>query len=65
MPSVIFAEYMPSFGNCNASELDKGMYKQCSDRALLKYISRHIKYPTIARENGIEGKVILKFVGIA
>lgn len=59
---VIFAEYMPSFGNCNAEKLGKEKYKQCSDSALLGYIGKHIKYPSVARENGIEGKVILKFV---
>ena len=30
--------------------------------ALLKYISENIKYPAIARENGITGKVFLRFV---
>jgi periplasmic protein TonB len=32
------------------------------DKALFKYLSENIKYPAIARENGIEGKVIVKFV---
>ncbi len=30
--------------------------------ALLRYISEHIKYPSDARNNNIQGKVILKFV---
>ncbi len=29
---------------------------------LMKYLSANIKYPTIAAENGIEGRVVLKFV---
>lgn len=29
---------------------------------LLKYISSHIKYPTIAMENNVQGKVIVQFV---
>ncbi len=29
---------------------------------LLKYISTHIKYPTIAAENNIQGRVVVKFV---
>ena len=29
---------------------------------LMKYISSHIKYPPVAEENGIQGKVIVKFV---
>lgn len=30
--------------------------------ALFKYLSENIKYPAIARENGIEGKVVVQFV---
>lgn len=30
--------------------------------AMMKYIGKMMKYPTIAMENGIEGKVILRFV---
>lgn len=29
---------------------------------LLKYITKNLKYPVIAQENGIQGKVILRFV---
>ena len=57
-----FAEYMPSFGDCNAGKLSKEAYKQCSDAALLQYIAKRIKYPSVARENKIEGRVVLKFV---
>ena len=57
-----FAEYMPSFGTCNYSEMTKDEYKACSDAALLQYFGKHIKYPSRARENRIEGRVILRFV---
>lgn len=30
--------------------------------ALLKYVSEHIKYPAVAQENGIQGKVTVQFV---
>lgn len=30
--------------------------------ALLKYVADHIKYPSTAQENGIQGKVIVQFV---
>ena len=30
---------------------------------LMKYIADHLKYPTIAQENGVEGRVICQFVG--
>jgi protein TonB len=29
---------------------------------LLNYINKNIKYPVIAQENGVQGKVILRFV---
>jgi len=32
------------------------------ERALYRYISEHVKYPIIAQENGIEGKVYVQFV---
>jgi protein TonB len=32
------------------------------DKALYKYISNAVKYPVIAQENGIQGKVYVKFV---
>ena len=32
------------------------------DAALMKYLSDHIKYPVVAEENGIQGRVICTFV---
>ena len=29
---------------------------------MLKYLYKHIKYPKIARENGIEGMVVIQFI---
>ena len=29
---------------------------------LMKFLSKNIKYPTIAQENGIQGRVIVQFV---
>lgn len=47
---VIFvvAETMPSFPNGNA--------------ALMQYLSKNIKYPTISAETGTQGRVIVQFV---
>ena len=47
-------EHMPLFGGCED--------RQCSDQTLMKFIYQNIKYPTIARENGIEGRVTAEFV---
>ncbi len=32
------------------------------ENALLKYIAEHIKYPSVALEQGVQGKVMLRFV---
>lgn len=32
------------------------------DQELMRYIASNLKYPTIAAENGIEGRVVLRFV---
>jgi protein TonB len=32
------------------------------DLALIKYIRDHVNYPMIARENGVQGKVLIQFV---
>jgi protein TonB len=54
-------EQMPRFPGCEdlGSEEEK---KQCAQKKLLEYIYANIKYPPIARENGVEGMVVVKFV---
>ena len=32
------------------------------DAALMKYLSRHINYPAMAQENGVQGRVVVQFV---
>ena len=32
------------------------------DAALLKYIAEHIRYPSAAQENGVQGRVVVQFV---
>ena len=53
-------EFMPEFGDCGTSK-DKSERKQISQKNLLQFIYKHIKYPTIALENGIEGRVFVRF----
>lgn len=54
-------EQMPRFPGCEdkATEAEK---KSCADQAMLQYIYKNLKYPAIARENGVEGGVVLQFV---
>ncbi|MEM9836628.1 MAG: energy transducer TonB [Bacteroidota bacterium] len=58
---LLFVERMPVFGlDCQelATEAER---KTCSDQALLKFLSKQVKYPAFARENNIEGRVTLQF----
>ncbi|MBL4624837.1 MAG: hypothetical protein JKY42_06820, partial [Flavobacteriales bacterium] len=50
LPPVKWAEAMPSF-QCSAN----------SDDAVFKYLARNIRYPRMAKDNGIEGTVYIEF----
>lgn len=53
-------EQMPIFTNsCKGNYAEK---QKCGEKAFLEFIYKNIKYPTIARENGIEGKVVVSFI---
>lgn len=54
-------EEMPTFPGCE-SVTDKAERKTCAEQKLLSYLSENIKYPTIARENRVQGMVVLQFV---
>jgi TonB family protein len=47
-------DQMPLFGDCEDDE--------CTKKEILKFISKTFKYPKVAKENGIEGRIILEFV---
>lgn len=54
-------EEMPRFPGCeNLATTDER--KACSDKKMLQFIYDNIQYPAIARENGIEGTVVVRFV---
>lgn len=57
----IFVERMPVFGKA-CQELTGEEKKQCSDRTLLQFVQGKVRYPRIARTNGIEGTVVVRFV---
>lgn len=59
-PPIFIAERMPVFGKeCFA--LDDDERKMCSDRALLTFVQSRTYYPALARENGVEGTVVIAF----
>ena len=55
-----FAEEMPRFPGCNQGSKEEK--KKCSDQKLLSYLAKNLRYPTVARENGIEGRLYVRFV---
>ena len=57
----VTVEKMPAFPGCEVGETEKER-KECTETELLKYVYQNITYPTFARENGIEGLVVITFV---
>ena len=55
-------EQMPRFAGCENMGLSDSDLKGCSDNKMLEYIYSKVKYPPLARENGIEGIVVASFV---
>ena len=55
-------EDMPRFRGCENEDLSKEEKTKCSNKNLLSYVYEHIRYPAIARENGITGMVVIQFV---
>ncbi|MEY3322090.1 MAG: outer membrane protein TonB, partial [Bacteroidota bacterium] len=54
-------EDMPLFPGCD-TEKTKEDKKKCSDRKVFEFVFKNLKYPVIARENGIEGTAVIQFV---
>lgn len=57
----VVVEKMPVFSS-PCFELEGQEQRQCSDRALLTFVQSRIRYPALARENGIQGTVTVSFV---
>ncbi len=54
-------EEMPKFPGCESAG-DEAAKKQCANKKMLEFIYKNIKYPAIARENGVEGTCVVRFV---
>jgi len=53
-------EEMPYFAGCE--DLPKAERKACGDKKMLEFIYQNLRYPAMARENGIEGTVVVSFI---
>ncbi len=56
-------EQMPRFpgDGCDNKPTEEER-KKCADIAMLTFIQKNLKYPAIARENGVEGTAVIQFV---
>lgn len=59
---ILVPEQMPRFPGCESQGGNHNEKKICADRRLLSFIYDNIKYPIMARDNGIQGTVIVSFV---
>ena len=55
-------EQMPRFPGCENSGGTNAEKAKCAEGKLLQYIYKNLKYPAIARENGVEGTCVIQFV---
>ncbi len=55
-------EEMPRFPGCETAGMTMDEKKACADRKLMQYLYEELHYPGIARENNIEGMVVVGFV---
>ena len=55
-------EENPRFPGCEDLAGSKEEKEKCSKEKLLEFIYKNIKYPAIARENGIQGMCVVRFV---
>jgi len=58
---VIIADRMPVYGECNLND-NESVRRSCTNKSVMKTIYSYVKYPSIARENSIEGTVVVSFV---
>ncbi len=55
-------EEMPRFPGCEDFAGSTEEKTQCANQKLMAFIYENIRYPDVARENGIEGTVVVTFV---
>ena len=53
-------DIMPAFKGCEDMDAKEG--RQCTFKQIMAYVSENIKYPAAAKEAGLEGTVMTKFV---
>ncbi|MFK8101822.1 MAG: energy transducer TonB [Saprospiraceae bacterium] len=55
-------EEMPRFPGCESEDMTKQEKRKCAEKALLQFIGKNVRYPEMARDNQVEGTVVMSFV---
>lgn len=55
-------ESMPRFPGCENEPGNNKTKEDCAKQKMLQYIYKNVEYPSVCRENGIEGMVVIQFV---
>lgn len=58
----MFVEKMPMFKMMENNNATEEEIRKHSDTAIIKFITENVRYPAIARETGIQGTVVVRFV---
>jgi len=53
---------LPLFPGCEELDAPNEDLQDCSKSKLLEFVYKHVEYPGIARENGVEGTVVIQFI---
>ncbi len=56
----VSVQNMPYIKNCET--LTETERRLCTQKSILDFIQKNLKYPPLARENGIEGTVVISFI---
>lgn len=59
---LLIAEEMPRFPGCEETDLTGQELASCAQQKMLEFVYSNISYPPNARENGIEGMAVVRFV---
>jgi protein TonB len=54
-------EQMPRFPGCEDIQGTQKEKEDCAKKKMLEFIYKNLKYPPIARENGVEGTAVIQF----
>ena len=59
--SILSASRKPYYQGCRNDD-DKSQEEACTNKSISKYIKKNLKYPRAAKNQGIEGTVVVEFI---